>query len=100
MSLFSCRICQAKDAEIARLWLLLQALMPRELASLPGNGNPESQPSLAPLAPEVDIFLDAKFVRGTPVWRQQRREAEKLAAKGVEAERIMETLARGQTVEF
>jgi|SRR5712664_204524 len=118
MALFPCKVCSAKDAEINRLTALLQASidraerqagellnMARETAGLRATIPAGPQPLPAEmLAPEIELFLDARFVHGTPLWRQQRREAEKLAAEldGSEdaAARIVEILAKGQRVEF
>ena len=114
MSLFHCRGCVAREAEIERVSALLEAAirradgqasellqMARETAGLRRIVPDQPQAPAPPaLNPAIELFLDAKFVYGTTLWRQQRREAEKLVLAGLDAERITNTLAAGQQVEF
>ncbi len=85
--------------------LALRVTEPRKqtLDAIPAAGHTVEPPPAAPLPPidaTIELWLDAKFVRGTPIWRQQYREAMKLKAEGLEAERIIDTLGKGQAVEF
>lgn len=61
---------------------------------------PPPMPVPPPLDPVIDLFLDAKFVHGTTLWRQQRREAEKLIAEELDVDRVCDVLSRGQRIEF
>lgn len=122
MTWFPCRACAAKDAELARLTeraanaegvanrllaerdrLTIELVnLARETRALPPVSilpPPPPPPPPVPLDPAVELFLDAKFVNGTPLWRQQVREARKLAAAKMTPEKIINTLATGQQVE-
>lgn len=91
-----CLVCAAKDAEIVRLHDLLRHVT---TGPIPAPINPP-EPAPPPLDPTIELWLDARFIHGTTIWRQQRREAEKLATEGVDAEVIIETLGRGQKVDL
>jgi hypothetical protein len=121
VSLFRCRACVSKDTEIQLLTGLLQAWidraerlqgeilnLARETKGLPPVVMQAPSEARPPLHPDIEVFLDARFVRGTPLWKQQTREALKLAAelerKGKApdevAQMVTDTLSRGQRVEF
>jgi hypothetical protein len=123
VSLFSCKGCTARDAEIQRLVTLLRMALDRaeqqrnahlgELVALtrdvaarlgPAVWRPESGPAAEapppPLDPVIELFLDARFVHGTPTWRQQHAEAVKLADEGIDAERVCDVLARGMPIAY
>ena len=114
MSLFACKGCEAKDAQIVTLTTLLEDAneraerqglellnLARETKGLPAV-LPAEQNGTAPavLDPVIEVFLDAKFVYGTKLWRQQRQEAVKLAAQDMAPDRICDVLAEGMPVPF
>lgn len=112
MTIFGCRGCGAKDNEIARLSGMLSDMrassilqadkllqMARDAAGLTPQDRPPEPPA-DPLPDELQDFLDAKFKRNSPLWRQQSREARRLVDDGKPPKEIVVMLARGQAVEL
>lgn len=111
INLFPCRGCAAKDAEIQRLTVLLQASvdradrqaadllqMARDATGLPRHDLqlPEAGDGLPQV---IQDFLDLRFERGSSLWRQQHREARKLLDAGQNEEQVVDTLSRGMVFE-
>jgi len=101
----TCQACTAKD-ELIRQLLVQQAEtnakileMARDAAGLNRPPLPEPAP-VEPLSELVATWLDLKFTRNSPLWRQQRVQARKLQADGLEPVDIVARLERGQQVEL
>lgn len=111
MTLFPCRACAAKEAEIQRLTALLQASIDRadrqaaDLLQMARDATGLPRHDLKPQEPDdglpqvIQDFLDVRFERGTSLWRQQHREARKLLDANHTEEQVIDTLSRGMVYE-
>lgn len=99
-----CPACLAKDGEISRLATQLEKVT-AEVLELARDATGHSRrsvpmdPPLAPLPDGIQNFLDLKFGYGSPLWKQQTREARRLVDTGLKDYEVVEKLSRGKQIE-
>lgn len=99
MKLWTCKGCQAKDAELSHLRSVVDRLTTAPQAV--GVLGPTVEPSLPdPLPLSISDYLHAKYEPNSKDWRQQARAARKLLAEGGAELNVLELLKKGQPVEW